>query len=168
MQWIKFTLSKHAFKVQLMQRCCTSSYTHCTREVIITLVIRLDHPNLWLNKCVFLVLSKCFNNSNSNHTMSQSFLGRDFLLNFKGSPPFLPDAPNVPLNEAILFIGTVGGLWVTLCPFKKIICFPFNGLRMTNCFQGKIKLRKLYVWHVKTYPLYLRYLTSVIQLLYMQ
>lgn len=77
------------------------------------------------------------------------------LLKFKRSPPSLPNTPNAALNEAILFIGAVGGLWVTLCPFKKIICFPFNGLRMTNCFQGKMKLGKLQrnisstseVWH---------------------
>lgn len=46
------------------------------------------------------------------------------LLKFKRSPPSLPNTPNAALNEAILFIGAVGGLWVTLCPFKKDNMLP--------------------------------------------
>lgn len=45
-------------------------------------------------------------------------------LKFKRSPPSLPNTPNAALNEAILFIGAVGGLWVTLCPFKKDNMLP--------------------------------------------
>lgn len=46
------------------------------------------------------------------------------LLKFKRSPPSLPNTPNAALNEAILFIGAVGGLWVTLRPFKKDNMLP--------------------------------------------
>lgn len=88
-------------------------------------------------------LGSAFHICDADCTVPQPFLALNCLLKFKGSPPWLPNAPNAALNEAISFIGTVGGLWVTRCPFKKIMCFPFNGLRMTNCFQGKFKFRKL-------------------------
>ena len=44
---------------------------------------------------------------------------------FQGLPPSLQqDALSALLNGAILFIATVGGLWVTMCPFKKDNILP--------------------------------------------
>lgn len=134
--------------IQLMQQLCV---LRCRSESLIIIRVaaelgpsesatsgpnRRHHPTQGASDTLFH--SDC---NLSFRTVITLALNR--LLKFKRSPPSLSNTPNAALNEAILFIGAVGGLWVTLCPFKKIICFPFNGLRMTNCFQGKMQLGKL-------------------------
>lgn len=140
-------LSPSFFGVQLMQQLCilqqrlSSLNHHHTGDGSKTLQpLTTDETGGIIYRKVLPI----FQTLTVTFLLEQPLLALNCLLRFKRSPPSLPNTPNAVLNKAILFIGAVGGLWVTLCPFKKIICFPFNGLRMTNCFQGKMKLGKLH------------------------